>query len=40
MLSFVIAVVIMFAVVGGAMKWAVRTERRRILMEEGHAGDH
>jgi hypothetical protein len=40
MLSFVIAVVIMFAVVGGAMKWAVRTERRRILMEESHAGDH
>lgn len=40
MLSFAIAVAIMLAVVGGAMKWAVRAERRRVLMEESHARDH
>ncbi|MEA2180367.1 MAG: hypothetical protein QOG77_3664 [Solirubrobacteraceae bacterium] len=40
MLSLAIAVVVMLAVVGGAVKWAVRAERRRVLGGEGHARDH
>jgi hypothetical protein len=40
MLSLLIALAIVLVVVGGAMKWAVRAERRRVLTEEGHAGDH
>jgi hypothetical protein len=40
MTSFIIALAIMLAVVGGSAKWAVRAERRRKLGEEGHARDH
>ena len=37
MLSFAIALTIMLAVVGASVQWAVRTERRRNLEEDGHA---
>jgi hypothetical protein len=40
MLSFVASVVIMLAVVGGSLQWAVREQRRRNLREEGHARHH
>ena len=40
MLSFAVAVIIMLAVVGGSVQWAVRAQRRRDLQEEGHARDH
>ncbi len=40
MLAFAISVAIMFAVVGGCVQWAVRAERRRNLVEDGHARDH
>jgi len=40
MLSFLIAVAIMLAVVGASVQWAVRTERRRNLREDGNARDH
>jgi hypothetical protein len=40
MLSFAVAVIIMLAVVGGSVQWAVRAQRRRELLEEGHARDH
>ena len=40
MLSFAISVAIMLVVVGGAVQWAVRAERRRNLVEDGHARDH
>ena len=40
MLTFAISLLIMFAVVGASMKWAVRAERRRDLGEDGHARDH
>jgi hypothetical protein len=40
MLSFLIALLIMLAVVGGSVQWAVRAERRRNLGEDGHAGHH
>jgi hypothetical protein len=40
MLTFAISVAIMLAVVGGAVQWAVRAERRRNLVEDGHARDH
>ena len=40
MLTFAISLSIMLAVVGGSVQWAVRTERRRNLREDGHARDH
>jgi len=40
MLTLAISLAVMLAVVGGAVKWAVRAERRRVLGGEGHAGDH
>ena len=40
MTSLVIAVAIMFAVVGASVRWAVRAERRRNLEEYGHAPHH
>jgi len=40
MLTFAIALVIMLAVVGGSVQWAVRAERRRNLGEDGHARHH
>ena len=40
MLSFAVAVIIMLAVVGGSVQWAVRAQRRRDLQEEGHARHH
>ena len=40
MLSLAISLAIMLAVVGGSVQWAVRTERRRNLEEDGHARDH
>jgi hypothetical protein len=40
MLTFAIALAIMFSVVGAAVQWAVRAERRRDLREDGHARHH
>ena len=40
MLTFAIALAIMLAVVGASVQWAVRAERRRNLMEDGHARHH
>jgi hypothetical protein len=40
MLTLVVAIALMLTVVGACMTWAVRTERRRNLTEEGHARDH
>jgi hypothetical protein len=40
MLTFAIAVAIMFAVVGASVRWATRAERRRHLREEADAGHH
>ena len=40
MLTFVLSVLIMLAVVGGSVQWAVRAERRRNPREEGHARHH
>jgi hypothetical protein len=40
MLTFAISLAVMVAVVGTAMRWAVRTERRRKQMEGAHASDH
>jgi hypothetical protein len=40
MLTLVVAIGLMLTVVGACMTWAVRTERRRNLTEEGHARDH
>ena len=40
MLSFLIALVIMLAVVGSSVHWAARAERRRTTREEGHARHH
>jgi len=40
MLSLIVAVLIMLAVVGGSVPWAVRAQRRRDILEEGHARDH
>ena len=40
MVSLALAFVVMLAVVGGSVRWAVREQRRRNLIEEGHAGDH
>jgi hypothetical protein len=40
MLTFAIAVALMLAVVGAAVQWAVRAERRRNLGEDGNARHH
>ena len=40
MLSLALSLVLMFAVVGGAVHWAARAERRRNPREEGHARHH
>jgi hypothetical protein len=40
MLTFLASVLIMLAVVGGSLQWAVREQRRRNLREEGHARHH
>jgi len=40
MLTFAISVAIMLAVVGGSVKWAVREQRRRNLLEESDAPHH
>jgi hypothetical protein len=40
MLTFAIALVIMFAVIGVSVQWAVRAERRRDLGEDGNARHH
>lgn len=40
MLTFAIALCIMFTVVGGSVQWALRTDRRRNPREDGRARDH
>jgi len=40
MLTFAIALVIMLAVIGVSVQWAVREERRRDLGEDGNARHH
>jgi hypothetical protein len=40
MLTFAISVLIMLAVVGGCVQWAVREERRRKLQGGADAGTH
>jgi hypothetical protein len=40
MTALLISLLIMVAVVGASVRWAVREERRRNLKEEGHAGHH
>jgi hypothetical protein len=40
MLTFAISLAVMLVVVAGAVQWAVRAERRRVLEGEGHARDH
>jgi nitrogen fixation-related uncharacterized protein len=40
MLTLIVSVAILIAVVGASAQWAVRTERRRDIREEGHAGHH
>jgi hypothetical protein len=40
MLTFAASFVIMLAVVGGSVRWAVRKERRRTMIEEGHVRHH
>lgn len=40
MLTLAVSLLIMLAVVGGAVQWAVRAERRRNPVKEGHARDH
>jgi len=40
MLSLLVTVALMLAVVGGSVQWAVRAQRRRNPVEEGHARDH
>jgi putative effector of murein hydrolase LrgA (UPF0299 family) len=39
-LSLLVSVVVMLAVVGLCMRWAVREQRRRNSREEGHARHH
>jgi putative effector of murein hydrolase LrgA (UPF0299 family) len=39
-LTFAVSVLIMLAVVGGSVQWAVRAERRRHRSEESHGRDH
>ena len=40
MITLIVSILIMLAVVGGSVQWAVRTERRRNLGEDGNARDH
>ena len=40
MTAFVLSLLIMVAVVGASVRWAVREERRRNLREEGNARHH
>jgi hypothetical protein len=40
MLTFAIALVIMLAVIGASVQWAVRAQRRRDLGEDGNARHH
>jgi hypothetical protein len=40
MLTLALSVVILLAVVGGSVQWAVRAERRRNLREEPDARHH
>lgn len=40
MLTFAVSLVIMLAVVGGSVQWAVRAERRRDVGKEPYASDH
>jgi hypothetical protein len=40
MISLIVSVLIMLAVVGGSVQWAVREQRRRNPREEGHARHH
>ena len=40
MLAFTISVLVMLAVVGGSVQWAVRAQRRRNLWEDRDARDH
>ena len=40
MLTFAASLVVLIAVVGGSIQWAVRKERRRTSTEEGHARHH
>ena len=40
MTALLLSLLIMVAVVGASVRWAVREERRRNLREEGHAGHH
>ncbi len=40
MLTFAIALVLMFAVVGASAQWAVRAQRRRDVGEDGHGRHH
>jgi hypothetical protein len=39
-IAFAVSLLLMFAVVGSSIRWAVRAERRRNLEEEAHAGHH
>jgi hypothetical protein len=38
--TLLLSLVLMFAVVGACMTWAVREQRRRNPTEEGHARHH
>lgn len=38
--TLVVSVILMLAVVGASVQWAVRAERRRERTEDPHAGDH
>ena len=40
MLTLAISLAILVVVIGGAVQWAVRAERRRDLRRGGHAGHH
>jgi hypothetical protein len=40
MLTFLIALAVMLAVVGGSVQWATREQRRRNLREEPDARHH
>jgi putative effector of murein hydrolase LrgA (UPF0299 family) len=40
MLTFALSLIILLAVVGGSVQWAVRAERRRNLREEPDARHH
>jgi hypothetical protein len=40
MATLIVSLVLMFIVVGACMTWAVREQRRRDRMEDGHARHH